>query len=265
MNTRALGKYVAFARIARREFGRSRGEVWGRVLFFGVILGVFSALWRAIAEAGMPVSARPDELVWYLAITEWIVLSVPPMNVEIESAVRRGDVVYRLPRPVSYVGSLLAEGAGQVSARLPLLGAAGFAFAWFLTESFPARPLALLALVIPLGAFAALVLMTIYVSLGLLAFWLGETMPVYWICQKLLFVFGGLMLPLELYPRVLLDVAAFTPFPSLLYGPASIVLGASATDAARVGASLVFWLLTFTAIAALVFRSARRNLELHGG
>jgi hypothetical protein len=32
------------------------------------------------------------------------------------------------------------------------------------------------------------------------SFWLQEVAPVYWVWQKLLFVLGGLMLPLQVYP-----------------------------------------------------------------
>ena len=38
--------------------------------FFAVMLGVFSSLWRAVGEAGMPVAADFRALVWYLAVAE---------------------------------------------------------------------------------------------------------------------------------------------------------------------------------------------------
>jgi hypothetical protein len=60
-----LAKYAAFARISAAQARRERGELYGRVLFFAVILGVFSSLWRAVAEAGMPLAASPKALVWY--------------------------------------------------------------------------------------------------------------------------------------------------------------------------------------------------------
>src|SRR5438105_11372321 len=99
----ALLKYGAFARIAAAHERRARGELIGRVLFFVVVLGVFSSLWRAAAEAGMSVAGDPKALVWYLAMTEWILLSTPVVHVEIQEAVRRGDVICQLGRPVSYV------------------------------------------------------------------------------------------------------------------------------------------------------------------
>ena len=91
-----FAKYAAFSRISASEARRERNELYGRMMFFAVILGVFSSLWRAVAEAGMPITADPKSLVWYLAATEWILLSAPPIHLEIQEAIRRGDVVYRL-------------------------------------------------------------------------------------------------------------------------------------------------------------------------
>ena len=57
----------------------------------------------------------------------------------------------------------------------------------------------------------------------------------YWVWQKLMFVLGGLMLPLELYPAFVQRAALFTPFPSLLAAPASFVLGTQSRDARSAG------------------------------
>src|SRR6185436_5541348 len=101
---------------------QARGELYGRVMFFAVILGVFSSLWQAVREAGLPLAADPRALVWYLAVTEWIFLSAPPIHLEIQEAIRHGDVVYRLGRPASYVMGEFATGLGLLASRAPLLG-----------------------------------------------------------------------------------------------------------------------------------------------
>src|SRR5206468_2939610 len=80
-----------------------------------VIVGVFSSLWRATREAGLAIAADPKSLVWYLASTEWILLSAPLMHVDVQEALRRGDVAYQVGRPVSYVGATFAQGLGSVA------------------------------------------------------------------------------------------------------------------------------------------------------
>src|SRR5437588_11500670 len=112
-------KYAAFCRIAAAQARRERGELYGRVAFFATILGVSSSLWRAVAEAGVPVAADPNALGWYLAATEGIVLGAPPIHIAIQEAVRRGDVVCRRGRPVPYAGAAVAAGRGALAMRAP--------------------------------------------------------------------------------------------------------------------------------------------------
>src|SRR5215471_16534129 len=206
-----LAKYGAFVRIAATLARRERGDLYGRIAFFAIILGVFSSLWRAAAEAGLRTTTDPRALLWYLAATEWIVLSVPMVHIDIQEEIRRGDVIYQLGRPVSYLGSAFAEGLGLLAVRAPVLGATAFVCAFTLTARMPS-PRALL-LVAPFGLAAAALITTMYLVIGLLAFWLDDVSPLYWIWQKLMFVLGGLMLPLELYPELMQRAAWFTPFP----------------------------------------------------
>src|SRR5262245_2135613 len=256
-------KYVAFARIAAARARRDRGELYGRMLFFAVILGVFASLWRAIADAGMPIAADPRQLVWYLATTEWIILSAPPIHVDLQESIRRGDVVCCLGRPVSYVGSAFAEALGLLAVRAPLLAATAWACAFAFTGWIP--PLAPLVWTLPFGIAGAAFITGICLWIGLLAFWLVDVSPVYWVVQKLLFVFGGLMLPIELYPNVILRAAALTPFPTVLAGPASFVLPHAVNGPSTLAIHLAAWGVVIVGAVWLVFRRARATLTINGG
>jgi len=258
-----LAKYAAFSRIAASQARRERNELYGRMAFFAVILGVFSSLWRAVEEAGMPVAADPKSLVWYLAATEWILLSAPPIHIEIQEAIRRGDVVYRLGHPVSYVVAELAAGLGLLAVRAPFLGLTAFFCAFAFTGWIP--PLTALFIVVPFGFAASAVITALYLGIGLLAFWLQDVAPVYWVWQKLMFVLGGLMLPLELYPAFVRRAAVFTPFPSLLAAPASFVLGTNLVTPGALAGRLAFWSGVTACAVSWIFRRAASTVTINGG
>ena len=116
---KTLSKYLAFARVGARRALSERGELYGRIAFFAVILGVFSALWRALARS--PGIGNGENLVWYLAATEWILLSAPQLHAEVQEEVRRGEVALYSLRPVSYLGSQLVQGLGALCVRAPVL------------------------------------------------------------------------------------------------------------------------------------------------
>src|SRR5262249_22113880 len=71
--------------VAARQAAAARAEVVARVGLYVVILVVFSRLWRAAAGAEVVGSV---ELLWYLAATEWVLISIPYVHLEIERDVR---------------------------------------------------------------------------------------------------------------------------------------------------------------------------------
>jgi ABC-2 type transport system permease protein len=266
MSTRrlvTLSKYAAFARISAIHGRYDRAELYGRMAFFVVILGVFSSLWRATREAGLAIAADPRSLVWYLACTEWILLSAPLIHVDVQEDLRRGDVACQLGRPVSYVGAAFAQGLGLIASRSPLLAATAFLCAFALTGWVP--PWSALVVVVLSGSMAIALLTAFHLAIGLGAFWIGEVTPVFWVWQKLLFVFGGLMIPIRLYPPIMQRVAALTPFPDILAGPASFVLDGEAVAADVLVARLAMWAVAMTLLVQWMYARATRSLTLNGG
>ena len=259
----AASKYAAFARLGFASVRAEPGEHYARMLFLVMILGVFSSLWRAVAATGASVGGDPNTLVWYLAITEWVLMSVPHVHFRMEDDVRRGDVAYQIARPASYLGGLFAESVGAAAVRAPVLLAGACVASWIFAGP-PARPVSV-ARAIMFGAAASLVLVSYNILLGITAFWLGDIAPVYWIWQKLTFVLGGLLLPLTLYPDIVVRIARYTPFSAFLAGPGSFVLDRSFFGAG----TLVLVLLGWAAVAALLgitaFHHIARRLQLNGG
>jgi ABC-2 type transport system permease protein len=257
-------KYLAFVRIGLCEAWVERGELVARLFYLPVVLGIFTALWRAVSGAGRGISADPGALVWYLATTEWIFFSIPALQHRLAEEVRRGDVAYQLARPISYLGAHWARALGHLALRLPVIGVAAAATAWTLAGPPQVEPRAA-ALALLLGFGACVLGMLCNLLIGVASFWLEEIQPLQWIWNKLSFVFGGLMLPLSYCPPALQRFAEFTPFPSLLYRPASLQLGQMSPLTSALALDLAFWLVATGSLVLLGFRRARARLTLSGG
>src|SRR5262249_17546215 len=147
-----------------------------------------------------------DQLLWYIVSNEWILIALPDLFLDMEHDLRSGKLAYLLPRPISYLGAKFAEGFGTLLLNLVVLGAVAFAFAWVWTGSFPFTPLSFLSMIL-LGILASLVALLFQIAIGLSAFWLQEVGPFYWIWEKMLFVLGGLMIPLTAYPSYIQKIA----------------------------------------------------------
>jgi ABC-2 type transport system permease protein len=257
----SLRKYVSAAAIAARQDFAARGELLGRAAFYGVILLIFSRLWHVAGGGGASSEAA---MLWYLAITEWVILSTPPIQNDFERDVRDGDIAYQLGRPASYVGMRLADGAGRTLARMTALGALGFPFTWWLAGSLPPDPVGVPA-ALALAVVAMAVSLLFQAAIGSTAVWLQDVQPLYWIWQKLLFVFGGLILPLDVYPAWLRAIGEWTPFPALLYGPGKAALHFDGAAASRTAALLVVWGAAAALLLRFVHRRGLRVLDVNGG
>lgn len=257
-------KYVAFALTSARQRLLDRSAVVGRMAFYAILLFIFSRLWEVVLADETVGGIGPANFVWYLAITEWIVLSLPEIYIDVERDVNDGDLAYRLTRPAPYPVARLAEAFGDALVRLASLGVAGFGLAWAMTGSIPLSPL-VLALLVPLGVLSAATSLVFHFTIGLSSFWIHDCRPVYWIWQKAGFVLGGLIVPLELYPQWLRTIAEWSPFSAMLHGPAHLGLGGDPSDASFVAARLVVWLAVAAGVLAFTYHRAVRRLTMGGG
>lgn len=258
-----LAPYLAITRIALQQRMRSPLVLASRVGFLALVLFVLSRLWRAVLPAEPGEHGAVDN-VWYLALTEWIVLAEPRLYLDIERDVRSGEIAAALSRPSSYLGSKLAEGVGEVTLALAVLGPAGALLAYAFTGGLPSDPRGFL-LAIPLGLLASLLALIITALIGVSSFWLLDCSPVYWIWNKSLFLFGGLMVPLGLYPAWLRTLAQLTPFSALVHGPGSALLGFDPWAASWIALRLVLWTGLALALLTFCYRRGLAGLTIRGG
>jgi ABC-2 type transport system permease protein len=223
-------------------------QMLSQSVFFVLILVVFNFLWTQGAQSGLPMPASAREMLWYLVLTEVVTLSLAAVHRDIESDLQKGRMAAALLRPTHYLSVVCWQGAGTLFARIPVFGLVGAVTALALTGGWPDRGVeSLLALLLaPLACGVLLILVT---SVGLSAVWLRECSPLYWVFQKSLFVFGGLMLPLSMYPDWFQSLAAVLPFKPVLYGVAQAILGAPISVLLWNAVSLVIWFVAGLALA----------------
>ena len=78
--------------------------------------------------------------------------------------------------------------------------------AYALSGTIPFRATTVPPLVASLAAGAA-VLLAVQILIGLSTAWLGTSRPLFFIVQKLVFVLGGIVLPLDAYPDAVVKIA----------------------------------------------------------
>jgi ABC-2 type transport system permease protein len=159
----------------------------------------------------------------------------------------------------------LADGLGTLLVRLLIVGALGVGTACALSAGLPGGG----ALALICGAFTAVAAATLNLvfsaTIGLCSFFIEDTSPLYWVWQKLAFVCGGGMFPLEMYPDAVRGAADAAPFRSISYAPGPIALGAEPGLVWLAELVIASWLLVAAITAQFAFRRALKMRESDGG
>ena len=225
---------------------------------------IFSHLWKIAAAKAGASNLDPDHLLWYLAFNEWILIAIPDIQLDMEQDLRSGRLAYLLPRPISYVGSVFAEGFGVLFLNLCVLGIVGFTFTWFQTGQLPFDA-ATFCISLLLGFMAGITALIFQILIGLSAFWLEDVAPFSWVWEKLLFIFGGLILPLSIYPEWMQTIAYWTPFSVILGARSALALQADPLQILIISFSLICWSLLGVLAISFCYRKGLRILNMEGG
>ena len=185
-----------------------------------------SSLWRvAVREAGGDmVGYGTVAIVWYIATTEVAIMSLPPRIIEYESeTVISGEIEVELLRPVHLFSFRVARWLGHAAPKVLCCVVAGLLWAlWF--GGAPERPAALL-LAVPALVLAIFNNTVAQVGFGAGSFWIRDIRGLWFIYQKLVFLLGGMLLPLEILPPGVEAVAKALPFMTMAYVPGRLAAG----------------------------------------
>src|SRR5689334_12431220 len=219
-----LRKYTWVGLTAARSNVAYFGEVATRAIFLGVILYIFLQLWRATyaqTGAGQLGGLTLPQMLWYLAMTESIILYGPRVAQEVDQDVRTGALAVQLIRPLSYPLYRMWATLGERLVRFLLNAGVGAAIALLFVG-----PIALsiggLALLTPALLLAFVLDFLGQFLIGLAAFWLEDTSGLLLIYTRVTMILGGMLLPLELFPEAWQPLLRALPFASIVYGPARL-------------------------------------------
>ncbi|MBS4456772.1 hypothetical protein [Tuanshanicoccus lijuaniae] len=81
----------------------------------------------------------------------------------------------------------------------------------------------------------------------------------------LLLLFGGGLLPIDLYPEPLQQIVLFTPFASISYYPVAMISGIDTFDVFTAIQIQLFWLLVFFIVLLMVHKNIYKKIEIMGG
>ena len=232
------------------------------VLFAWVFFHLWQATYRSTGQ-GTLSGLTLKETLWYLVIAEAIVLSRPRLANSIAESVKNGEIAYLLGRPCNFLLYQASVGIGDSILRILLNAVAGGAVVWAVAGPPPdprGWPMVAVAVV-----FGWAIDFCITAMIGLAAFVTEEVSAFEWIYRKFVLLLGGVLIPLDLFPGWLRDIALALPFASAVYGPARLFVSPDPARFAHLALTQVAWLGALGLVLGLLYRRSVSWLTVNGG
>ena len=258
-----MSAYAAGAAAGFRRVVAAPGELLGRACFYAVIVGVLASLWRAAAETGggAIVGYSTAAITWYVVFSEASVNGTKFRMIEhIGTEIGSGAFSVEMLRPVRAVTFRMAGEIGDGVVRLGAMVLTGT----FLGALIAGPPPGAGSFALALGsAFLAIACnIAAQHAFAALAFWQHEAKGAWFLYQKLVFILGGMLLPLQIFPPWLESAAWIAPFWTMSYAPARLAAGFF-EPALLLGQAA--WLVVLFGAAVAAFAAGERHVQRGGG
>ena len=240
-----------------------RGGLALTIVFYVLVTTVLASLWRAAvgANGGSVAGYSIVAITWYVAMTEATTVAMRQRLIsEVGRDIGSGAIAVELLRPAPVLGVRLAGELGQVVPRLAACVLTGAALS--VITAGPPPQAAALALAGPSLVLAVACNVAAQYAFAGVAFWLRDAGSAWFLYQKLVFILGGMLIPLEALPDWLQRIATVLPFRAMSYAPARL---ASGHFEPVLLVEQVGWLALLLAGATAVFRAGERRLQVVGG
>ncbi|GAA3769919.1 ABC transporter permease [Streptomyces phyllanthi] len=260
--------YAAVAAGGFRRYATYRAATAAGVFtntVFGFILAyTYIALWDEKPHLGGYDQAQALTYVWVgQAMFAVMVLGSNGFEAELIERIRTGDIAIDLYRPADLQLWWFAADSGRALFQLLGRGVVPMAFGALCFDlALPRDPLAWLACLVAI-ALGVVVSFAIRYIVALWAFWLLDgsgAMQLTWLTGVF---FSGMLLPLNVFPGALGEIARLLPWSALLQAPADVLLG-EADPLATYGFQIA-WAVVLLAAGRLVQSAATRRVVVQGG
>ncbi|MYW66064.1 ABC transporter permease [Streptomyces sp. SID8379] len=268
----SLRLYAAVAASGVRRYATYRAAtaagIFTNTVFGMIIACAYVALWDERPHLGGYDQTQALTFVWVgQALFSVMMLGMPAgVEVELMDRIRSGDIAVDLYRPVDLQCWWLSLDLGRALFQLVGRGVVPLAIgALVFPLALPTDPLRWLAFLVAV-VLGCVVSFALRYLVALSSFWLMEGSGVTQMYGIVGTLFSGMLLPLNVFPGAIGDLARALPWSSLLQVPADVLMGTH-PDRGLLGSYLfqAAWGAGLLGVGRLMQGAATRRVVVQGG
>lgn len=261
-----ISKYIQAGKIHFNETLIYFTDFFASSLFIALIIFIFISLWKVIYADGTTLieGYTLSMMIWYLVMTESIVISPGHLTEEIGNEIQSGEIAQKLNKPYNYILFKYATNLGKTIPRFVTTFVFGGIVTLFLVGGmqFSWKTLPIILIVVFLALTLHFLMMA---SLGIMAFWFEDTHSLHFIYSKLVFVLGGMLVPLEIFPLWLKNISIHLPFSYVAFHPARMFVRFDWLVIGKTILAQISWIIIFIVITAVLYDVCIKKISVNGG
>ena len=260
-----MKKYIQIGKINFLNNIQYFSEFFFKAIFILLILFIFINIWKTIYSGSVAIEGFTIAMmIWYLLMTESIVTSASPVVKDVNREIQSGEIAYQLNKPYNYVFYHLAKSFSSRIIGFFITFLIGAVLIYFMVGGISLSWITLPLLIITI--ILALILdFFMMMSIALLAFWFEDTNSFRWIYDKILFTIGGMLVPIEIFPKWLANISNVLPFSFVAYHPAKLFVNFDLSNFLKVSGIQVVYIIIFLSIALILYKVGARRVNINGG
>jgi ABC-2 type transport system permease protein len=195
----------------------------------------------------------------------FMILGLRNISKVIMQDVKTGNVEVLFSKPISYIFYRFWWQIGLGLYSFVVITIVG-GLALYLAIGFPNTfGTNIFLLTIPFIFLGGVVLsLILYGIVGILAFWIEDINPVFWIVDKAVMILGGSYLPVALFPVIMYKIALYSPFGASQFLTHSVYESWQANWYELLGIQF-FWIIILGLILLFLFKGAKKKVSVNGG
>src|SRR3989338_7247108 len=259
-------KYLALGKITLLDNYSHVADSLFSGVFVGIVLFIFLNIWRAAYAGEAAVEGFTIvQIIWYLALAEVIAFASGTGRIErLGEEIRNGSLASALLKPWSFIGKELTIMTANFISIFITTGIIAFIVAYFLVGVIYISLITIPFMLIILGG-AAILGFAVVASFALLALWIEDVAAILWIYQKIVFIAGGMLIPLDFYPIGVQNIIQYLPTTFLMYWPAKLFVHFSWQNFTYAFLGQIIWIIITGVIMMFIYKKGIRKVGIYGG
>ena len=231
---------------------------------FGVLIILYAYVFKI--NGGLINNTTFVVVAWSMFFYfSFMILGLRNISKVIMQDVKSGNVEVLFSKPISYIFYRFWWQVGIGLYSFVIITIVG-GFALYLAIGFPATFGTSIFFSTVFFAFLGGVILSLilYSVVGLLAFWIEDINPVFWIVDKAVMILGGSYLPVALFPPLMYKISLYSPFGASQFLTHTVYDSWQTNWYELLGIQLL-WCVVLGLTLYFMFKGAKKKVSVNGG